>query len=530
MKKFWWGIIPLLFVGIFALNSCEKSVATNDDNDLVDVVMQINHIFPQQPNAKKGTPHDETIPECREGTPDHVEFIIDDGYGTYTATADLLENLEEGDQTCVFKAKPGKYIVSSFTVMDDKDSILWASPVEGSYYDNLFNFEHNVAQTIVVEPFMKKKYTFDVMCWQDWAYEKFGYTWFQFRPAEAHTICFFGDICAKDWEKWHLDIDGNPYAGQPHEGYDFGWIGSVVLTPNNPDANWGPLWASNADWYGVAGKDNEGPLCIEYLDDLWVEGETFNVDIYAYLPNGDSLLVDSITVNEDEWSGNGFGGEDGIFDFQIGNCQCFDTSPDAIYPPIQLLPANGNISIVGAGISTGHYNYFEITLEGSSWNGPFYPTDVFEGAQVNAWCGDITTAISTGKYNVNVYSSLNLDAMPAYLDGYPFGALNWLANSEQAIADNLTDATELQTLIWCLVHGDNMTEAALTNLIHAQANFSNVDVSAGLAAAAQLKADHNDFIPQPGDYAVVIFDPIVKLSKNNSTKPAYQLLIVKVDP
>ncbi|MCK5781927.1 MAG: hypothetical protein KAH10_05020 [Flavobacteriales bacterium] len=309
LKSIVTSLVATVFVLVFS--SCEKH------SELVsqDVSFNVKNITD---NLKKGsiTPDNPTnFPVCSEESPAYVIAQIstsEDGSNPVEYTLNVLQNLEDGTQTQVVKLDPGNYYLTSFLVYDENENLIWASPEEGSTYDELWNLD-GVTKKFEVTAFEKHKVDIDVVCWDSYTYKEFGFAWFSFDKIKIKALCFFGDVCMEDHVFWH---SGNsPYASQlSYQGYDFPAIFKVVISAGDVIIN-DEEFNSNLEWFGE-GK----PLCIEFPDYVG-QDDDYKFEIFLMMPDGnyseDAIFTEEFSAEGDQ---SDILGDDGIYDFVWGDC------------------------------------------------------------------------------------------------------------------------------------------------------------------------------------------------------------------
>ncbi|MEN8194233.1 MAG: hypothetical protein ABFS12_15540 [Bacteroidota bacterium] len=376
MKKFRLiaaSVAALAIVALFSITSCEKQTDNNSQAELSFDVVNV-----MQSMGKKALPSNtENLPDCNlEAVPAYVEVVLQETDVTgqifegdpIIVCLDILQGFEGGTQTEVLKTDEGYYQLNSFKVYaetdgeegcdnvdeadDDNDLLIWVAPMEGSKYDLLWDDQLNgvnnpnsleLNHIIYVEKFEKHKEIIDVLCYEPYAIDDFGFTWFDFSEVVVETICFYGDICVTDHECWHNehlvnDVNVNPYFGQSnYDGYDFPAIFQTRMTLVFKDGRT-PLTivVDNTDTQGVG-----EPLCVEYP--MFIDGEVdyWWIDIAVMGPNGnwkplytDAIKLDNTTktlwVSEDLagtslvdpvlWE---MDGDDGVYTFVAGDLKSY---------------------------------------------------------------------------------------------------------------------------------------------------------------------------------------------------------------
>lgn len=293
---------------VIAFSSCEKQ-PTGDA--LQEVSFNINNVTDILKKAVG--PQDQEIPTCVDSLPSYVVATIMDSEGASTEyKLNVLGGLNDGTETQVIKLMAGTYSLDRFEVYAQGGSMIWATPTNGSFYANLWSLK-GVSFDFDVTAFTKMSVDVDVLCWEEYFYEEFGFNWFDFQEVKIKTICFFGDICTEEyalWGKSQYDFVAN-YRIEIMDGED------MVASE------------STYEWEVIA-----APLCIEYPDYGDRTNETYTVNFYIMTPDGEegpaSMTLNADTgvlmIDGDDASTNDINGEedmDGIFDFvfyQGDNC------------------------------------------------------------------------------------------------------------------------------------------------------------------------------------------------------------------
>ncbi len=529
-------IVIGLFLGlvIFSCNKDDSNIVLTEQLEKQEVVFDVNNFLPNtlsskgMYNAKENgdSPNDDSVPNCLDMEPGYVDVTIIGPNQIPTTYMLNLVTLANKTETEVLKLTPGVYIVTDFVVRAADGTLLWASPEEGSYYELLWDLT-GVDLEFVVPVFDKLRVEIDVLCYRPYDYENFGFVWFKYAVTEIHTVCFYGDICTKFFEEWHTyqsDLR-NPYSLQAYMGYDFPAIFKVIVR-NEAGAIVNDLEQnSNAENYGIG-----QPLCIEYPDQVEIDGEIFTFEIYLIMPDGSERLIYVNTFDDtamaDAGNPDGFGGTDGIFDFVIGNCTYDDDDPtndaDIELLPWIPIPESADMSIRGSVdplsselIYATFTNILPMPIPGI----------IEDGEEYNTLCGEEFVPINPNfDYRVMFYSSMDRE-LPnpnapgpnpyfpeEYLD-YPWGSINWLANhcEEQAI-----------------LYGWDYVQYALWYIIGEATGVPSVKgVNNPLAQDAMANAG---FIPTVGDYACILVKPVSIINGPRALEDPIQLLLLRVDP
>ena len=130
-----------------------------------------------------------------------------------------------------------------------------------------------------------------------------------------------------------------------------------------------------------------------------------------------------------------------------------------------------------------------------------------------SWCADKNTTIGGDAYDMDVYSSLYPDKIPAFArheNTWPL--VNWLMNHLHYYDMNTTrEVQDIQDAIWILLHGS----------------------STGFGSdAIQIAADASNYgqgyVPLPGGWAAIIFVPAGTAA--DLAQPDIQTMFIRVDP
>ena len=582
MRKTHWylGAMALIMFSFLTFTSCTEKVSKEELKEQIgDVSFQFN--IPQQTFGKNSdvSPQDGKTPECANEEADYVTIQLEHPDGAVKWYTLRLLSLGDGSITEIIKLPAGDYKELEFYVFSDEDGdldgfypaeapqasypapdgmvydddvVLYASPYEGSYYDNLFNFTFNVTQEFTLLPFEKQEDFIDVLCYRPAEYENFGFKHWDYHPFEVREKCFYGDICTKFWDDFRdYKSKSNPYYGWPTHYDMYGIFEVAVQNPDRIDEN-GTLIegavtvSSNLNW-DFGDPEAMGPVCVEYLDDLEVEGEVYQFELWIYWPDGSKTLehVGEFTdanPNPFGWITDDNGeiiGGDGVWTWQVGDCGHPNNDIELILPALLYLPSTGVITVEEANFGGLHpYDYFDVRLVGPTWNNPLYPDELFENNVLGGWCGDLYTGIPIpGTFDVDVYSALKPWEMPSVqpngdaedlpnhpsMQNYPWEALNWLANEDALISETVEEGKEVQAVIWLLIHGQDL---AVIDKINTSLGANFVQDHGSVAQANYILAQSAGYSPMTGDWSVVALRP-----KTQTLKPTWvQLVLVRVDP
>ena len=490
MKK----ILALLgMVGLLTFSQCDNTEKVGKDLTEVTFVADNLSLSPSSTAGLKTGIYtgmkggEKSLPVCSDSEPSYVIIWINGE----EKRVDILKDYGNGRITAMLKLPAGSYSITQFEVYNELDEMIWASPLEGSYYDELIGLEYNVEITFSIEPFDKTLVNVDVLCWQDYDYDSFGYGGFDVHYTKIKTICFFGDVCTKFYAEWHED--GSPYTGQPNPFHDFPAIFDVVITNdageivNDLEVN------SNQEYLGIG-----QPLCVEYTDDMAVQ-ENYTATIDLVLPDGTTAEVGSFEFSDDDSSVEELNGGDGIVDFLVGGSDCLQDEPDAVFA-LPYVPLPNTVEF------TLHYpasnSYFElVNIAPDVEAGEFT-----NGATLPAWCGNDTLHIHNGhRYLANVYPYYAIPDTSIYdLSDEKIAQIHYILNEGIGVYSKNT----IQKAIWYIM---------------GYASGQNNSL-------AQSASGITSYSIPVGGYMLVLVNPVRNITAGDDVDKLYQLAICKVDP
>lgn len=448
------------------------------------------------------------VPECLDLDLDYVKFVID---GTtyitdiYTVEGEML--------TEVIKFAPGPHVLTSFLVYNDNgtpnddtdDQLVKAAPSPNSEYYDLMTYPLDL--TFDVDAFYKKQISVDVLCFEDFAYESFGFSWFQFNDIKIEKLYFFGDICTGCYD----DYAGSLYADQVSGvQMDMPAIFEIHVSKKNEDGNYelirefdNVLNADGTNWLGEG-----APLSIYWPNDLG-KTEEFKIDLLVLLPSGDSFdyqLINTWEFTDENGPEETATVTDNVIDFVVGSCQYQNS--DYNFPYWLNLP-DGEFTMVTGGSSPGSLGtYFDVTFSGI---GDGYN---LSNGTYGVYCGDKNNTINLGSTfnNTTAYNSLST-TLP---DDFPLTSeetvlVNYFFNNigdyiDGWDYDNPTDYAIVQDVIWGITDADTFTPSGQA-----------------LTILNQVMVNGAGYVVPPGGYAgIIIWEA--------GADPAIQMIFTVIDP
>jgi hypothetical protein len=399
--------------------------------------------------------------------------------------------------TQAIKLSPGSYTLNRFLMMNDNqtpddysdDVIMLATPMEGSDFSVFV--EKAAGFLFSVDQLKKTSVSIDVIYFNPSDYSNFG---FDFSVLPSTTI--------------------------RHQ------IFTGIFNTCNPSAYSGSLYALQTG--GLQNRMNAIYRIDVYRNGRFVksfdnENDKGMSDVVVEYPDGDDT--------EDAFkfvlmfygkSGTGFGykhvhtwqfnnnetlsaGSDGKVHFTIGGT---GTDPNTYVTGTDVnLPSNVTFTINSQWASGTLGAYFDAALS----NVPS-GTSIGNGLY-RAWCGTESVSINIQhNYEMDVYSSLYPDAMPAFTnDAEKWNEVNWLFNHLDDF--NGYGWKEIQGAVWLILNNWN-----------GQGHENIPDQNALMTQMAQTAKTHPDFIPSCGEKAAVIFVP--KGTHIDASVPMVQVVFI----
>lgn len=446
------------------------------------------------------------VPECLDLDLDYVKFEIDG----VTYTTDIY-TVNDQMLTEVIKFAPGDHTLTSFLVYndngtpnDDTDDILVkAAPSENSEYYDLMTFPLDL--TFEVDAFYKKQISVDVLCFEDFAYESFGFSWFQFNDIKIEKSYFFGDICTGCYD----DFAGSLYADQTNGvQMDMPAIFKIKIYKENTSNDVYEL-IREFDNVGTPGElpylGEGAPLEIYWPNDLG-KTENFKMDLLVLLPSGNDFDYELINSWEFTDENGPSAGTDDVVDFVVGSCQY--QGSDYNFPYWLNLP-DGEFTMTTGNSSPGSLGtYFDVTFSGigdgyNLSNGTF-----------GVYCGDKNNTINLGSTftNTTAYNSLSTNLPEDFpLTSEETVLVNYFFNN---IGDyisgwdynNPTDYAIVQDVIWGITDADTFTPTG-----------------EALTILNQVMVNGAGYVVPPGGYAGIIL-------WERGSDPAIQMIFTVIDP
>ena len=493
--KFATFLVAMIFV--LAFSSCEKEQA---ESKAVDVFFDIASLTDES-NMKsamdRGDPNsrnDRNYPHCTKLATDYVVVNIDDSVYTLEMTS-LTKSQTEVVQLIVGNNNSNN-VTSFFAFSYDQEEPLYIAPsIESDEVTK--GGLRGVPFRITTRAWKKEAIRIDVVCWHKYTHQSYAWNWFHIKYNLVKTICFFGDVCTEFYKQFGDD-----------NGYDLPAHFTVDLTYTNSDGDKITNTVTTQNGTMIVNKtkgpnfvNDSGPLCISYIDNL-MNTENATYDLTLHTPTGDILLVDDKAIPEGAWSeddgSGGFGGDDGIYLFNVGNCGII---AEGQFPPYIPLPKTVKFTLLNdKGDETGRY-IATATVTDPSAQG-LLPSGKFK-----TWCVDPLTTINYNvEYDANVYSLINIITIPpsTRMDKIiaAKGKLHWVINHIDKIKKDFPkwNKVQIQELIWHIV--DNKTHEGYYKYAY------NIP----------------DYEPKVGEFTLVIIDPV------DNKGAAVQAFGVRVEP
>ncbi len=431
-------------------------------------------------------------------TIDGVDFTIEVFY------------LNDIPYTQTIKVVPGEHTVTQFLLYDDSqtpgftddDDLIAATPEEGSdfasYITKATPFTFNTSS------FEKMEVQVEVITFEEKYYQEFGFNWFEIDHIIVREQCFFGDFCVKNPDDYIGSMYENQTNGLQH---DMSAIAKIEVWRSNATSNneYELIETfSNASWNG------EGePLCVTYADYKNLNDD-FKFKLYILVRSGTNFeykLFHTWEFSDDEMIEDG---DDGVVDYVLGTCV---PAADFIFPPYMNLPPTASYKITGfAPGSQGGYLDAQLTNIASGY-------EITNGTYAS-WCYDHQVTIYQNHlYDMEVYSSLYPDLLPAYVNEDQWEKANWIMNHLDWYDGY--EWYDIQGALWLL--DDPQWDGTPRSGVPA---LSTMEFAQQMYDDANLYGD--DYLPPPGGWAAVIFVPEGTLQWQ--TNPMIQTVFVVIDP
>lgn len=463
MKTTIYTALSMLFLLLF-MASCQKDNDAKPSDEEQGVAFQL----------KTGASLKST--NCFSEQAEYAKIVISDV--EYTLDVYYIGSVP---YTKTLKLPTGDYTLTEFMLMDDNqtpddtsdDVLIAATPHEGSEFAQFVDQPLNIDFT--VEEFEKTQLNVQVLCYEESDHSSFGFVFYEIGQVVVREQFFFGDVCICRLE----DYANSLYANQS-EGLQLDMPAIAKIEVFRNGTSMGEY--SNEAWYG------EGqPLRVLYADVLnQVDSFEFKLSIlvkqgleYNYVHFHTWRFVDDEVIE---------GGEDGVVDFVLGNCE---PGADLVLAPWMNIPPTATYTITNWNPDETD-SYVEVTLSnietGFEFTNGVFPSN----------CADHATPIYVNhSYDMNVYSSLYPDQLPVFAQSDKWEKINWLYNHLDWY-ENI-HWYDLQGFIWLF------DEPAWDG----QANGS---MPALTELSQQMKADADQYgvgykVPPGGNYVVVFIPP-----------------------
>jgi len=330
MKK-----LVLVFMVALAIVSCQKKETQPTTPATQDVTFSVTEVTPDLKST------DEWI--CVDNIPTNAWIRLNDGTGPVDYYPELFELdgqlytqaiklpvLADGEDYCIeifilYEEVDGNL---GYDETNTTDVIVFGTPMEDDIDDSGYDIyvQWPLEYCFTVDAFAKEQIPMEVLCFQPAEYQNFGFDWFAITEIVIRQACFFGDICIDDPTFYAND----QYYSVGGVQVDEEAVIQVIVKADGTEVPYSPF--TNEDIYGD-GK----VLCVDYPDNLSIDGETFTFEVQVWQPDGSGVFYwqtyDTYTTTDDnplaetdnDQDAN-TDNDDGVVDFAVGTC-----SPDS-YP------------------------------------------------------------------------------------------------------------------------------------------------------------------------------------------------------
>jgi len=391
--------IHMLFLALLVVGGCAKS-------DTDPVITEQDVVFNIKKNVPAGISWD--YPNL---TPDYARIIIDGRRYNVAVTS-----VGESFVTEPFPLLTGNHTVTLVLLLNSNntpgytadDTVVMASPAVGS------DFSTYVSRPTAFDFTLKGSHAppleVEVLRYNAGMNKKFGIT-FSIDEIVLREQCFFGDICVNNLQQY----SGSLYEEQENGiRVDLPAIFHIEVTRNNEPVPCSPF--SNASWLGEG-----NPLCVQYPDNLNVNGEVFGFKLYILGPDDSGgfsyKYCHTWTVTDDEMISSG---TDGIVDFVLGNCVY--TQSD-----ISINPEQYNWETAYAYSGNEEDCFLNYGFNRWGWViGPFFPQDNLN-ASYDLYAGagqcNLNSGINMGGVHLQ-YNQGNIIVTSALVNPHIFSEIN----------------------------------------------------------------------------------------------------------
>ena len=270
--------------------------------------------------------------------------------------------------------------------------------------------------TFIVEGFTKVETDVDVICFLPEYYLRYGFEWYSVSEIVIREKCFFGDICVNPADYENSDYENQSTGLQ----VDMPAIAEIVVKKDGVEVENSPFTNASDDMGWGVGQ----PLCVQYPDDINVDGEEFTFELFILVHDGQGgfeyELKHTFTATDDGPLDVIDNGNDGVIDFVLGNCVFND--PNNITIDLELdwplncetaFAYNENSSICFLDLSEINTNRWGWTSGMFYENESAYQFDLYAGA---AQC-DITKGTLVGSVTLE-YMDNNATVNYEMVGGY----------------------------------------------------------------------------------------------------------------
>jgi hypothetical protein len=414
--------------------------------------------------------------------------------------------------TSSIKLSEGIHTINEFVVYSDNhtpndisdDVVLWATPHTGSQWATYVSTPLVKNFNIVKD--QKIPVNIDVVCFMPATYLNFGFTYFSMNELVIRQQWFFGDICMKDASQYV----GSDYAHQAN-WVDVGYSDRPAIFQLKVYKYIGNAYSLQNTFTNDDVDHQYGNKVSVTYGDYLNKTDQFKFELYILVRQGTSfnfVLFKTWTFNDQ--SNIIQSSDDNVVNFIIGNCYDQNNPPAYIFPPWVNLPATATYTITAFPSQLG--GYIDATLSS-------IPTgyDILNGVYASN-CADHQTTINIGTaYNMDIYSSMYPNLLPAFAQSDKWAKINWLYNHLDWYP-NYTWA-DVQGCIWLWDNPawDGSAENGMPAL-------------STLYWASKMYADANiyglTYKVLPGGYCTIIFIE----HGTPPDHPIIQTMFIKIDP
>lgn len=137
-------------------------------------------------------------------------------------------------KTNLIELMPGTYNVQSFVVYGDDNNPLYATPMQGSVFDNFVNMPLPIEFT--VETYQKLEYNIEVLCIEEFSPPEFGFVFWNIDLKSTKNLCIFVNYCEPNFGHLVANLEAWVYPSEEETTEnDLIWWAVTNTEDQNPE-------------------------------------------------------------------------------------------------------------------------------------------------------------------------------------------------------------------------------------------------------------------------------------------------------